>query len=102
MALKSVRFEVFGKVQGVFFRKCTVEKAKSCGIVGWVQNTSRGTVIGVAQGEQTVVETMKHWLATTGSPKSKIDNCNFTEEKSIQKLEYKDFSVRKDPHPHSS
>lgn len=59
-------------------------------------------MVGVAQGEERMVETMKHWLANTGSPKSKIDHCNFSEEKSIQKLEYKDFTVRKDPHSQSS
>lgn len=41
-----VNFEVFGKVQGVFFRKYTKEKADSLGIRGWVYNDDSGTVQG--------------------------------------------------------
>ena len=39
MALVALEYEVFGKVQGVFFRKYTNEKAKSLGLRGWVKNT---------------------------------------------------------------
>jgi len=41
-----VQFEVFGKVQGVFFRKYTKEKADSLGIRGYVFNHDSGTVQG--------------------------------------------------------
>jgi acylphosphatase len=44
------RFEVFGKVQGVFFRAFTEKQAKSLGLVGWCANTSNGTVVGVIEG----------------------------------------------------
>ena len=46
----SFTFQVFGKVQGVFFRKYTQAKAHELDLVGFVQNTSQGTVIGKAQG----------------------------------------------------
>ena len=39
MALVAVEYEVFGRVQGVFFRKFTNEKAVSLGLRGWVKNT---------------------------------------------------------------
>ena len=39
MALVALEYEVFGKVQGVFFRKFTHEKAQSLGLRGWVKNT---------------------------------------------------------------
>ena len=39
MALVALEYEVFGKVQGVFFRKFTNEKAQSLGLRGWVKNT---------------------------------------------------------------
>lgn len=35
---------------GVFFRKHTKEAADALGLVGWCQNTAKGTVIGEAQG----------------------------------------------------
>ncbi|EPY81353.1 hypothetical protein CB1_000743084 [Camelus ferus] len=48
--LISVDYEVFGKVQGVFFRKYTQAEGKKLGLVGWVQNTDQGTVQGQLQG----------------------------------------------------
>lgn len=47
----SCDFEVEGRVQGVFFRACTEKKAKELGLVGWVMNSSQGTVEGVCQSE---------------------------------------------------
>ncbi len=33
----SVAYEVYGKVQGVFFRKTTRQQAIALGLVGWVK-----------------------------------------------------------------
>ncbi|UYV78756.1 hypothetical protein LAZ67_16002666 [Cordylochernes scorpioides] len=84
MALISVEYEVHGKVQGVFFRKYTEEKAKNLGLRGFVKNTKRGTVVGVIQGTQDKISTMKQWLQTEGSRMSRIENCDFTNEKQIE------------------
>lgn len=46
-------FEIFGKVQGVYFRKYTAEKAASLGLLGFVRNTELGTVTGAAHGTTT-------------------------------------------------
>ncbi|XP_071891197.1 acylphosphatase-2 isoform X3 [Anas platyrhynchos] len=51
-ALKSVDYEVFGRVQGVCFRMYTEEEARKLGVVGWVKNTSQGTVTGQVQGPE--------------------------------------------------
>ncbi|XP_037987794.1 acylphosphatase-2 isoform X1 [Motacilla alba alba] len=51
-ALKSVDYEVFGRVQGVCFRMYTEQEAKKLGVVGWVKNTSQGTVTGQVQGPE--------------------------------------------------
>ena len=37
--LVAADYEVFGRVQGVFFRKFTNDKAKNLGLRGWVKNT---------------------------------------------------------------
>jgi len=52
----SFEFEIFGKVQGVSFRAYTAEQAQSLGLVGYVQNTLRGTVIGKAQGPPALLQ----------------------------------------------
>ncbi|KXS13315.1 acylphosphatase-1-like protein [Gonapodya prolifera JEL478] len=93
--LVSSAFEVWGVVQGVFFRKYTSRRAIELGLVGWVKNTDRGTVQGVMEGERKKVETMKIWLRTRGSPQSRIDRVEFSNETDIEALQYEDFSIKK-------
>jgi len=93
--LLSVDFEVFGKVQGVFFRKYTQQEGTKLKLVGWVMNTEQGTVVGQMQGKEDSVNKMKSWLQKTGSPKSKIDRAEFKSIREIQKLEFASFDVRK-------
>ncbi|XP_069643817.1 acylphosphatase-2 isoform X1 [Haliaeetus albicilla] len=59
-ALKSVDYEVFGRVQGVCFRMYTEEEARKLGVVGWVKNTSQGTVTGQVQGPEDKVNAINH------------------------------------------
>ncbi|GAB0187790.1 acylphosphatase-2 isoform X2 [Grus americana] len=93
-ALKSVDYEVFGRVQGVCFRMYTEEEARKLGVVGWVKNTSQGTVTGQVQGPEDKVNAMKSWLSKVGSPSSRIDRTNFSNEKEIPKLDFSGFSTR--------
>ncbi|XP_041514755.1 acylphosphatase-1 isoform X1 [Microtus oregoni] len=93
--LVSVDYEIFGKVQRVFFRKYTQAEGKKLGLVGWVQNTDRGTVQGQLQGPISKVRSMQEWLEKRGSPKSHIDRANFNNEKVISKLDYSDFQIVK-------
>ncbi|XP_041609395.1 acylphosphatase-1-like [Vulpes lagopus] len=93
--LIAVDYEIFGKVQGVFFRKYTQTEGKKLGLVGWVQNTDQGTVQGQLQGPISKVRLMQEWLETKGSPKSHIDRANFRNEKVILKLDYSDFQIVK-------
>ncbi|XP_067135003.1 acylphosphatase-2-like isoform X2 [Centruroides vittatus] len=92
--MKSVDFEVFGRVQGVFFRRDTRETAQKLNLKGWVKNTRHSTVVGTVQGEKSAVDEMKHWLSHIGSKSSKIEKCNFSNEKDISAFEFSDFSVR--------
>ncbi|KAI5102550.1 acylphosphatase-1, partial [Silurus meridionalis] len=91
--LLSVDYEVYGRVQGVFFRKYTQSEGKKLGLVGWVKNTSAGTVEGQLQGPATKVRQMQEWLKTTGSPQSRIIKADFSNEKEIENVEFKDFKV---------
>ncbi|NXD84619.1 ACYP2 protein, partial [Halcyon senegalensis] len=94
-ALKSVDYEVFGRVQGkVGLGAYTEEEARKLGVVGWVKNTSQGTVTGQVQGPEDKVNAMKSWLSKVGSPSSRIDRTNFSNEKEIPKLDFTGFSTR--------
>ena len=92
----TIEFEVFGRVQGVFFRKYTKEKAEELGLTGWCRNTHRGTVKGEFEfayptaaendNDKTDKESwealaFQHWLCRVGSPRSRIDDCTFSEKK---------------------
>uniref|UniRef100_A0A8C3JXZ6 Acylphosphatase-2 n=1 Tax=Calidris pygmaea TaxID=425635 RepID=A0A8C3JXZ6_9CHAR len=74
--------------------KYTEEEAKKLGVVGWVKNTSQGTVTGQVQGPEDKVNAMKSWLSKVGSPSSRIDRTSFSNEKEISKLDFSGFSTR--------
>ncbi|XP_039430524.2 acylphosphatase-2 [Culex pipiens pallens] len=88
-------FEVFGIVQGVFFRKYTQKQATSLGLKGWCMNTRDGTVKGQMEGEAKPINEMKYWLQNKGSPTSRIDKAVFGELKEITKYSYNDFGIKR-------
>ncbi len=59
----NARVHVFvsGKVQGVFFRSGTKDKAEELGLAGWVRNLQDGRVEAVFEGEEGKVEKMVEW-----------------------------------------
>lgn len=50
-----------GRVQGVFFRAETRDRARSLGLAGWVRNNPNGTVEAVFEGDRERVESMVDW-----------------------------------------
>ena len=52
---------VHGRVQGVFFRATTREKAIALGVNGWVRNCLDGSVESVFEGDQAAVEQAVNW-----------------------------------------
>lgn len=93
--LLSVDYEVSGRVQGVFFRKYTQGEAQRLGLVGWVRNSSHGTVQGQVQGPAERVRELQEWLRKTGSPQSRISHAEFRNERPIAALEHADFKILK-------
>lgn len=93
--LASMDFEVFGKVQGVFFRKHTQRRAFELGLKGWVMNTAQGTVVGQAQGPPAAIEDLKIWLQKIGSPKSRVEKASFKNESPIANCAFRSFDIRR-------
>jgi len=56
------RIVVTGRVQGVFFRSNTAEKARELGIFGWVKNLEDGGVEAIFEGEKENVEKIIEWV----------------------------------------
>jgi len=52
--MDSIRAHIFikGKVQGVFYRDWTAQKAKVLGLVGWIKNLEDGRVEAVFEGSK--------------------------------------------------
>lgn len=60
---KSYRFVVTGRVQGVFFRQSTRERALQAGLDGWVRNRPDGAVEGRVRGaDGAAIESFRTWL----------------------------------------
>jgi len=87
------QFVITGKVQGVYFRKFTQQKAVELSIFGFVENADDGSVVGEAEGRLDKMVEFKHWLETKGSPKSKIESATFVDESPVDSRKYKDFSI---------
>ncbi len=89
------KFEIFGKVQKVFFRKFTEDQAKKLGITGWCENTATGSVQGEIEGVEPQFSHMKLWLSKTGSPKSVIDKAVFSEQFISANRHFEKFGIRR-------
>jgi acylphosphatase len=62
---------ISGRVQGVWFRAGTKEKADELGLTGWVKNTSTGDVEAVFEGDEPAVREMLVWCRR-GPPLAKV------------------------------
>jgi len=59
--LQRVHVVVCGRVQGVYFRASTRDRARQLNLAGWVRNCSDGSVELVAEGEKAKVEQLLAW-----------------------------------------
>ncbi|WP_299380210.1 acylphosphatase [uncultured Kiloniella sp.] len=51
MTTKQVKLLISGRVQGVWYRRWTVDVAQKLGLAGWVRNLPTGQVEAVVKGE---------------------------------------------------
>ncbi len=80
MSCKHFDIRVTGKVQGVWFRKYTYDKANALGLRGFVENQPDGSVyIEIESDNIQKLNDFIEWLHT-GSPLSKVDNLEITEQ----------------------
>jgi acylphosphatase len=56
------RVVVHGRVQGVFFRDSTRQRAEAAGVAGWVANRPDGTVEAVFEGDVDGVDSLVAWM----------------------------------------
>ena len=70
---------VHGRVQGVFFRDSTRERARAHGVSGWVSNRRDGAVEAVLEGPRESVEPVLRFLET-GPSRAQVERVQITEE----------------------
>lgn len=59
--MPTIQIIISGKVQGVWFRKSTQERADELGVLGTVQNLPTGKVKVIAQGDESVLQEFIAW-----------------------------------------
>lgn len=69
--MRSVKAVVSGRVQGVWFRAHTQDKARELGVNGWVRNLPDGSVEIVAQGDAAQIDALLSW-ARHGPPQAEV------------------------------
>jgi len=73
------RVIVHGRVQGVFFRGSTVERARDAGVRGWVRNLADGRVEAVFEGDALDVEEVVAWCGQ-GPRHARVERVEVFEE----------------------
>lgn len=80
---------VKGRVQGVFYRKSTQEKARELDLKGYVQNQTDGSVYIQAQGSRDALEDLYQWCHY-GPSAAKVSEVSW---ESVALQDYSDFSI---------
>jgi acylphosphatase len=62
---------ISGKVQGVWYRASTKQKADELVLTGWVKNTADGNVEAVFEGEKEDIDAMIAWC-WIGPPMARV------------------------------
>jgi len=85
------QIEISGRVQGVGFRYFVQKKADELNIKGWVKNTPQGSVVAMAQGDETDVETFIDYLRI-GPTMARVKNLSKTQMPELEN--FSNFEVR--------
>lgn len=68
------RVVVSGRVQGVFFRASTQQRARGADLAGWVRNRPDGRVEALLQGPSAAVDEVEAWVRDGGPPHARVDD----------------------------
>ncbi|WMW22230.1 acylphosphatase [Methanolobus mangrovi] len=83
---------VRGRVQGVYFRKFTVENARKLGLTGFAQNMPDGSVKVFAEGEKSSIQELIVFLHT-GPAQARVDGLEISWSSFAS--EFQDFSIKR-------
>ena len=89
--MQTISITVSGKVQGVFYRQSTKEKALSLGITGTVENLKNGDVYIIATGTAEQLAALTTWCHK-GPSRAVVSN---VEAKELPLQFFERFSIEK-------
>lgn len=87
---RTVKIVISGRVQGVYFRRFTKNKAVVLGIKGTVRNKEDGRVEIFAQADQEKMEPFLKWCHK-GPITARVDKVDFEEQ--ANENEFKSFEI---------
>ena len=91
MKNRRIHLIISGNVQGVSFRRSTLEEATRLNLTGWVKNCLNGSVETVAEGEEENIEKFILWCRE-GPSLAKVESLKIKEENVTG--EFKNFYIR--------
>jgi len=71
--VSAARFVVSGKVQGVFFRASTRDRAQALGLRGFAKNLPDGRVEVLVAGDDAAIDELAAWLRE-GPPMARVED----------------------------
>ena len=87
----SAKIIVSGRVQGVFYRARTQERARAHGIAGWVRNCPDGRVEALLEGDREAVSRVITWCRQ-GPPSAHVTGLEVSWGEASG--EFTDFSIK--------
>jgi acylphosphatase len=91
MILQHLNIRVTGKVQGVYFRVHTCDKARALGLKGFVRNEADGSVYLEAEGPADRLEQLVNWCKQ-GPPRAVVQRVDISPSE-IRK--FQDFLIER-------
>lgn len=82
--MKTFHLQIIGKVQGVFYRASTKEKARELELRGWVRNKEDESVELMVSGDERQLSRFIDWC-WVGPPRARVDNIH------LKELPFQDF-----------
>jgi acylphosphatase len=77
-----VQVRISGRVQGVWYRASTKQKAEELKLTGWVKNNPDGCVEAVFEGEEGAVNAMVAWCRV-GPPHAQVTDVKVAQRKAL-------------------
>jgi acylphosphatase len=84
---------ISGRVQGVWYRTSTKQKAEELGLTGWVKNTVDGNVEAIFEGEESTMNEMIAWC-WVGPLLAQVDDVKIIRKRVSD--EFKGFTILRD------